>query len=114
MPLVLTSGSTVSCDHPPGGALDLEPAAAPVLSVDGNPVLAGSLGSAKIGPGCSQAQSNTTHPCDAASSQIGGTSQVLKVNGVSVLVASAKGATNSAPPATWSVKDAKQSVFGAD
>jgi hypothetical protein len=114
MALVLTTASTVSCDHAPGGPLGLEAAAASVLTVGGVSVLAGSLGSATIDPGCSQPVSNTTAPCAAATSQIGGTSQVLTVAGTPVLLADASGTTDSKPPGTWSVKDAAQSVLKAD
>jgi hypothetical protein len=114
MELVLTTASTVSCDHATGGPLDIDAAAASVLTVGGVAVLAGSLGSATIDPGCSQAISSTTGPCAGATSQIRGASQVLTVGGIPVLLADASGTTDSKPPGTWSVKDPAQSVLKAD
>jgi hypothetical protein len=117
MPLVLTLASAVSCDHPPtgGGALTLAPAALGVLSVDGDVVLSGSLAPTAIGAGCGQTPpSSSTTPCLLTSSQSGGTSSVLKVDGKPVLLATAKGETNGKPDSKWSVKDAGHNLLQAD
>jgi hypothetical protein len=115
VPLVVTASSVVSCDHPPtgGGALTL--GGVGPLSVNGVNVLSGSLASAAIGSGCSQTPpSQTTAPCLASSSQDDGTSNVLKIDGVPVILDTATGKTNGKPGNTWSVKDAKQSVLKAE
>jgi hypothetical protein len=115
VPAVLTTASSVSCDHaPPGsGKLTLDAAATGVLKVDGTTVLSGTLMGAPIGSGCTQTGSPGLVPCTAVMAQTGGTSTVLKANGSPVLLDTASGATNGVPDTKWSVKDAAQTVLTA-
>jgi len=116
MPPVLTDASTVSCDHPPtppgGGEVALASAARGVLTVDGRAVLGGTLANAPIGAGCALAANNQA--CTQVTSQNpGSTSTVLKVDGTPVLLATASGQAKVAAGATWSVKDAGQTILRA-
>jgi hypothetical protein len=111
VPLVLTDASSVQCLH--AGALALAGAATGVLTVDGKTALSGSLADATIAA-CKQTAPNTVQ-CQTASSQnAGGTSHVLKVEGVPVLLESASGITSGSPGNTWSVKDAAQTLLKAE
>jgi hypothetical protein len=116
MPYVLTTGSSVSCDHPPtgGGALTLAVAATGVLKVEGRTVPSGTLAGATIASGCAQRGPNE-NPCLTASTQSPGSmSQVLRVDGLPVLLETASGSTPGVPGNTWSAKAAGQSVLKAD
>jgi len=117
MPFVLTEGSSISCDHPPtgGGPLTTTAAAVGPLKVEGATVLRGSLAPTGIDTGCATQPSQNTAPCLATTSQSGGNSSVLKVDGSPVLLRTASGETNGQPSPgnTWSVKDAKQTVLKA-
>jgi hypothetical protein len=99
MPLVLTESSSISCDHPPAGGGPLTTAAVSVgpLKVEGATVLSGSVSPTVIGSGCATPASQNTAPCLATTSQSGGTSSVLKVNGTPVLLDSVSGETNGQP-----------------
>src|SRR3954447_24497501 len=117
MPPVVTQASTVSCDHPPappgGGQVALVSATRGVLSVQGRTVLSGTLANAPIGPGCALA-STSSPPCTQVTAQNpGGTSAVLKVDGEPVVLATASGQASGSPGATWSVKDARQTILRA-
>ena len=118
MPFVLTESSSISCDHPPtgGGPLSTTAAAVGPLKVEGTTVLSGSLAPTTIDPGCLTPASQSSAPCAGTTSQSGGTSTVLKVNGTPVLLDTASGETSGKPEPgnTWSVKDAKQTVLKAE
>ena len=117
MPAVITDASTVSCDHPPtppgGGAVAVASAARGVLTVEGQAVLGGTLANAPIASGCALASAGSA-PCTLVSAQNpGSTSRVLKVGGTPVLLATASGPATGSPGATWSVKDAGQTILRA-
>jgi hypothetical protein len=118
MPAVITDASTVSCDHPPtppgGGAVALASAARGVLTVEGQAVLGGTLANAPIDSGgCGLASAGST-PCTLVTAQNpGSTSRVLKLGGAPVLLATASGPATGSAGATWSVKDAGQTILRA-
>jgi hypothetical protein len=118
MPFVLTESSKISCDHPPTGGGAVTPTAAAVgpLKVDGATVLSGSLAPTGIGDGCVTPVGQGTAPCKATTTQSGGTSTVLTVEGRPVLLHTASGETGGLPSPgnTWSVKDPMQTVLKAD
>lgn len=116
MAAVLTTASTVSCDHPPtgGGPLVLTPAAVGPLTVKGATVLSGSLAPTSVGPGCKQPAGQGTKPCTNVDGQTGGRSSVLKVLGRPVLLDTVRGTTDGLPDKNWSVKSAEQTLLKAD
>jgi hypothetical protein len=117
MPLVVTEAARVSCDHPPtppgGGPVALAGATRGVLTVEGRAVLGGTLANSPIGTGCALA-STSSPPCTQVSAQNpASTSSVLKMDGTPVLLATASGPAAGSPGATWSVKDAGQTILRA-
>jgi hypothetical protein len=116
MPLVLTTDSVVSCDHPPtgGGPLSLTPAAVGPLKVGGATVLSGSLAPTSVGAGCTQPTGQGSQTCTKVLDQSAGQSTVLRVLGRPVLLYSAHGHTDGLPDSNWSVKSAQQTLLKAD
>jgi hypothetical protein len=116
--LVLTTSSSVSCDHPPqpgGGAVVLGGAVRGVLTIKGATVLSGSLANAPVDAGCAQKGPNQV-PCATIAEQFAAsTSTVLSVEGEPVLLDTAQGLTaQGAPDRSWSVKDAGHDLLRAD
>lgn len=128
MEYVLTTDSSISCDHPSlgGGAMTTRApiSSQNVLKVDGQAVLVQGLsGSIINSSGCSipVSPSSSNKKCTSISAQDSGLSQVFKVNGAPVLLKNSRGSTDgvllpspSPPPQTWSAKDANQTVLRAD
>lgn len=117
---VLTNTSIVKCAH--NGKVKPTNTQS-VLKVNGDDVLVGSLeGNIPSIPNpnsCTQqpipAPPPINIPCTVIVTQNpGGTSQVLKVNGVAVLIDTATGTTQGKPTNTWSVKGAEQQVLQTD
>lgn len=111
--LVLTTASTVSCDHQgtltPQGLQD-------VLLCDGAPVLVqGDLAGASIGS-CTLTTSQSSKTCTTAAGATSGASTVLKVNAVGVLLESASGQVDGFPPTPsgFSTTAAGHSVLESD
>jgi hypothetical protein len=111
--LVLTTASTVSCDHQgtlaPQGLQD-------VLLCDGAPVLVqGDLTGAGISS-CTITPSSSSKTCTTAAGATGGWSAVLKVDGVGVLLESAAGQVDGYPPTPsgFSTTAAGHSILKSD
>lgn len=119
MEYVLTTLSSVSCDHPStgGGAVILE-STQDVLKIQGTPVLVKSLKDSIINSATCAQQTTTAQPdnipCNKVLTQSVGFSEVFKVNGLPALLKNSSGETNGKPTYSWSVKDPAQQVLRAD
>jgi hypothetical protein len=119
MEYVLTTSSSISCDHPPsGGGSATQTPAQNVLKVDGNSVLVGDLTNSSINSlECAllPPPPATNKKCSKILAQTQGFSQVLMVEGSPALLENSSGTTDGLPaPQTWSAKNAEQDVLRAD
>lgn len=106
---VLTQTSTLTCAHQ-GNVTAM--ATQSVLKVNGQSVLVTQVQGAIAG--CIQVPPPPSNkPCTSVTSQVGGTSTVLKVNGSPVLLDTSSGLTDGSPTNTWSVQTAGQSLLNA-
>lgn len=116
MARVLTTASSVSCDHPPtgGGIVTLVPAQT-VLKIEGKAVLVADLSGSTINSaGCAQRPPPPSNkPCSCVVAQAAVASGVLKVNGKPVLLDDSSGLTDGKPDQAWSAKDAGQKVLSS-
>jgi hypothetical protein len=115
MPLVLTTGSTLICNHK--GSIDL-PKVTRSLTVGGKPVLIkGDLNKATITTGCITVDdtSKGTQKCRNVKSALGGTAGTLAIGGKPVLLDTISGTTDGLPVLTakWSVQDAGHAALKA-
>jgi hypothetical protein len=114
MPAVLTSASTLQCVH--GGTVTVT-ASQQLLTAGGNPVLVqNDLNSATISGCTNTVASLSQKPCLTVTSLLVGASTTLSVNGQAVLLETARGLTDAAPPlpVLWQVASAGQSVLEAN
>jgi hypothetical protein len=112
MPAVLTMASKLVCVH--GGTVQIPPVSHP-LSVDGQAVLVqNDVMNAPI-PDCPNKGSPGLVPCTLITAVTAGLSTTLTVSGQAVLLATAQGLTNGAPPlpVLWQVQSAGQSKLAA-
>jgi hypothetical protein len=113
MPAVLTMASKLVCVH--GGSVQIPPVSHP-LAVDGQAVLVqNDVLNAPI-PDCPNKGSPGQVPCTLITSVTAGTATTLMVSGQAVLLETAQGLTNGAPPAPvlWQVQSAGQSKLTAN
>jgi hypothetical protein len=115
MPLVITTGATVTCAHQ--GTVKLQ-AGQELLLAGGKPVLVrGDLDSASVS-GCTTPLNTTTgtKPCQLVVAVSTGVARRLAVAGKPVLLDTASGTTDgvTTPPTnTWSVQSAGQATLKA-
>ena len=113
MPTVLTSASTLQCVH--GGTVVVT-ASQQLLTAASSPVLVEvDLRSATVSGCTNTVASLSQKPCTTITSLLVGASTTLTVNGQPVLLETARGLTDAAPPlpVLWQVASAGQSVLEA-
>lgn len=113
MPAVLTAASTLRCVH--GGTVTVTPSQSKLKAAGSAVLVQPDLAGASIS-GCpnTNAQAGQT-PCLTITSLIAGASTQLRVDGAAVLLATARGLTNSTPPlpVMWQVAAAGHNVLVA-
>jgi hypothetical protein len=113
MPAVLTTASTLKCAH--GGTITVT-ASQQLLTAAGNPALVqADLAAASIAGCTNTVTSLSQKPCLKITSLLVGASTTLAVNGQAVLLETAQGLTDAAPPrpVLWQVVTAGQTVLEA-
>lgn len=114
MTKVITTKATITCSH----TGTVTPSSKSTLKADGNPVLVKDDVVGADVTGCKNTDaSKSQKPCTKlASLDDGGEASTLRLSGdpaKPVLLKTATGTTDSAPPGTWSVQDPGQTKLDA-
>jgi len=105
---VLVQGAMLKCSH--NGTFPIA-SGSPLLKIGGKPVAVAGMEIGAAFATCTHQVSGSPSPCSVVAPATAGVSTKLKVGGLGVLLDSAAGITVNAPPGTWSVDDAGQTLL---
>ena len=112
MTKVITEVAEITCSHNGKGTI---PASLRLLTIDGKAVLVqGDEAKGLVGPNCTnKPPPPAKKPCSKTNPASVGIATKLRVGGRPVLLQTAIGPTDSAPPGTWNVVSAGQTKLDA-